>query len=86
MAGIYWPLRGRGLAAVAVAAALARFHILDLLLLLALGAVTICKSKMLTSPPLKGLFLTLSLHVRRPEGEVVPEQLHDEGGVLVALL
>ena len=30
--------------------------------------------------------LTFSLHVRRPEGEVVPEELHDEGRVLVALL
>lgn len=26
------------------------------------------------------------LHVGRPQGEVVPEQLHDERGVLVALL
>lgn len=25
------------------------------------------------------------LHVRSPESKVVPEELHDEGGVLVAL-
>ena len=26
------------------------------------------------------------LHVRGPEGEVVPQQLHDEGAILVRLL
>ena len=30
--------------------------------------------------------LTFGLHVRRPEREVVPEELHDERRVLVALL
>lgn len=30
--------------------------------------------------------LTFGLHVGRPEGEVVPEELHDERRVLVALL
>ena len=30
--------------------------------------------------------LTFSLHVGRPERQVVPEELHDERGVLVALL
>ena len=30
--------------------------------------------------------VALALHVAGPEGEVVPEQLHDQGRVLVALL
>ena len=28
----------------------------------------------------------VTLEIRGPQGEVVPEELHDEGGVLVALL
>ena len=30
--------------------------------------------------------LAVRLHVGRPQGEVVAQQLHDEGGVLVVLL
>ena len=33
-----------------------------------------------------GLGIALALHVGGPEGQVVPEQLHDESGVLVTLL
>lgn len=28
----------------------------------------------------------VALHVRSPEGQVVPQQLHDERGILVGLL
>lgn len=32
------------------------------------------------------LSFTIMLHIRGPQGEVIPEQLHYKGGVLVALL
>lgn len=29
--------------------------------------------------------LTVSLHIRRPQGEIIPEKLHDEGRIFVTL-
>ena len=33
-----------------------------------------------------GLGVALALHVGGPEGQVVPEELHDQSGILVTLL
>lgn len=74
------------------------FNVLDLFLLLTVGCGIEAKYEydglgggwilvvVKLSASIGRLELTIALHVGCPQGEVVPQELHDEGGVFVAFL